>query len=111
MIPFDRMTSVSQGRTTIQSMTYGPDGKRLSLTDAWGTRKFFYDRNDVIQEYDSDWSTVNREYAHGPWVDEPLSMTVRGSSSGVSSAAPVTYYLMKGGEPPPSTTPPPASPQ
>jgi len=23
---FDRMTSVSQGRTSLQSMTYGPDG-------------------------------------------------------------------------------------
>ncbi|HUT04234.1 MAG TPA: hypothetical protein VM163_10125 [bacterium] len=51
------------------------NGKRLSLTDASGTRKFFYDRNDVIQKYNSDWSTVNKEYTHGPWVDEPLSMT------------------------------------
>jgi len=63
--PFDRMTSVSEGGNTVQSMTYGPDSKRLSLTDASGTRKFFYDRNDVIQEYNSDWSSVTREYTHG----------------------------------------------
>ncbi len=55
----------------------------------------FYDRNDVIQEYNSAWSTVNKEYTHGPWVDEPLSMTVRGSSTGASRTAGDTYYLMK----------------
>ncbi len=84
------MTSVVQGQTTLQSMTYGPDGKRLSLTDSSGTRKFFYDGNDVIQEYDSNWSTVNREYTHGPWVDEPLSMTDKSAKQ-----AGDTYYLMK----------------
>jgi len=45
--------------------TYGPDGKRISLTDSSGIRNFFYDGNDVIQEYDSNWSTVNTEYTHG----------------------------------------------
>jgi len=88
--PFDRMTSVSEGGNTLQSMTYGPDGKRLSLTDASGTRKFFYDGNDVIQEYDSSWSTVNKEYTHGPWVDEPLSMTDK-----TKTQAGDTHYLMK----------------
>jgi len=87
---FDRMTSVVEGDASLQSMTYGPDGKRLSLTDSSGTRKFFYDRDDVIQEYDSDWSTVTKEYTHGPWVDESLSMTDH-TSRQASSA----YYLMK----------------
>ena len=88
--PFDRMTSVVQGQTTLQSMTYGPDSKRLSLTDSSGTRKFFYDGNDVIQEYNSNWSSVTKEYTHGPWVDEPLSMTDH-----TSKEANNTYYLMK----------------
>jgi len=87
---FDRMTSVVQGQTTLQSMTYAPDSKRLSLTDSSGTRKFFYDGNDVIQEYDSNWSTVRKEYTHGPWVDEPLSMTDK-----TAKQAGDTYYLMK----------------
>ncbi len=87
---FDRMTSVVQGQSTLQSMTYGPDSKRLSLTDASGTRKFLYDGNDVIQEYDSDWSSVSKEYTHGPWVDEPLSMTDK-----TVKQAGDTYYLMK----------------
>jgi len=87
---FDRMTSVVQGQSTPQSMTYGPDSKRLSLTDSSGTRKFFYDGNDVIQEYNSNWSTVRKEYTHGPWVDEPLSMTDR-----TSKEANNTHYLMK----------------
>ncbi len=89
-IAFDRMTSVVQGQTTLQSMTYGPDSKRLSLTDSSGTRKFFYDGNDAIQEYNSAWSTVTKEYTHGPWVDEPLSMTDR-----TAREAGDTYYLMK----------------
>ena len=67
-----------------------PDSKRLSLTDSSGTRKFFYDRNDVIQEYNSNWSSVTREYTHGPWVDEPLSMTDH-----MSKEANNTHYLMK----------------
>ncbi len=87
---FNRMTSVVQGQSTLQSMTYGPDSKRLSLTDASGTRKFFYDGNDVIQEYDSNWSTVTKEYTHGPWIDEPLSMTDK-----TAREAGDTYYLMK----------------
>ncbi len=62
---FDRLTSVTEGMASIQSMTYGPDSKRLSLTDSSGTRKFFYDGDDVIQEYDSNWSTVTKEYTHG----------------------------------------------
>ena len=60
--PFDRMTSVVRGQSTLQSMTYSPDSKRLSLTDSSGTRKFFYDGNDVIQEYNSNWSTVRKEH-------------------------------------------------
>ncbi|MBN1593085.1 MAG: RHS repeat-associated core domain-containing protein [Candidatus Coatesbacteria bacterium] len=87
---FNRLTSVTEGLASIQSMTYGPDGKRLSLTDSSGTRKFFYDGNDVIQEYNSDWSAVRMEYTHGPWVDEPLSMTDH-----VSREASDTHYLMK----------------
>ena len=83
---FDRLTSVTEGQTKLQSMTYGPDGKRLSVTDSSGTRKFVYDGNDVIQEYSSDWSTVQQEYTHGSWVDEPLSMTDSGGT---------THYLMK----------------
>jgi len=84
------MTSVVEGDTTLQSMTYGPDGKRLSLTDSSGTRSFFYDGDDVIQEYNSDWSTVTKECTHGPWVDEPLSMTDQASKQTSS-----TYYLVK----------------
>ena len=87
---FNRMTSVVQGQTTLQSMTYGPDSKRLSLTDSSGTRKFFYDGNDVIQEYNSAWTSVAKEYTHGPWVDEPLSMTDK-----TAREAGDTYYLMK----------------
>ncbi|MBN1591764.1 MAG: hypothetical protein JW941_00785 [Candidatus Coatesbacteria bacterium] len=87
---FNRLTSVTEGLASIQSMTYGPDGKRLSLTDSSGTRKFFYDGNDVIQEYNSDWSSVRMEYTHGPWVDEPLSMTDHASRE-----ASDTHYLMK----------------
>jgi len=71
-------------------MTYAPDGKRVTLTDSSGTRKFLYDGNDVIQEYNSDWSTVTKEYTHGPWVDEPLSMTDK-----TAKLASSTYYLMK----------------
>ncbi len=87
---FDRLTSVTEGMSSIQSMTYGPDSKRLSLTDSSGTRKFFYDGDDVIQEYDSNWSTVRKEYTHGPWIDEPLSMTDK-----TAKQAGDTYYLMK----------------
>ena len=83
------MTSVVQGQSTLQSMTYGPDSKRLSLTDASGTRKFFYDGNDVIQEYNSSWTSVSKEYTHGPWVDEPLSMTDK-----TAREAGDTYYLL-----------------
>ncbi|MBN1593087.1 MAG: hypothetical protein JW941_07580 [Candidatus Coatesbacteria bacterium] len=87
---FNRLTSVTEGLASIQSMTYGPDGKRLSLTDSSGARKFFYDGNDVIQEYNSDWSAVRMEYTHGPWVDEPLSMTDHASRE-----ASDTHYLLK----------------
>ncbi|MCD6326016.1 RHS repeat-associated core domain-containing protein [bacterium] len=86
----DRLTSVTEGMDSIQTMTYGPDSKRLSLTDASGTRKFYYDGNDVIQEYNSDWSSVRMEYTHGPWIDEPLSMTDH-----TATEANNTHYLMK----------------
>ncbi|MBN1593083.1 MAG: RHS repeat-associated core domain-containing protein [Candidatus Coatesbacteria bacterium] len=35
------------------------------MTDSSGTRKFFYDGDDVIQEYNSDWSSVMMQCAHG----------------------------------------------
>jgi len=88
---FGRMTSVTHGGSRLQSMTYGPDGRRLSISDANGTRNFFYDGDDIIQVYDSDWSQVVEEFTHGPWVDEPLSMTKHNVDSDSAS----TYYLMK----------------
>jgi RHS repeat-associated protein len=36
---------------------------------------FFYDFEDIIGEYNSDWSGRQRSFTHGPGVDEILGMT------------------------------------
>ncbi len=78
---FNRMTMVKNGSgTPLYGFEYGATGERaVQNTYAGGlvssTRTFLYDREDVVVEYSDDqFSSLFRQYIHGPGIDEPLAI-------------------------------------
>jgi len=90
----NRLTGVENGSSTdLFDFEYGATGERLvqrSYSGGTTTRAFIYDREDVVVEFSNDtFSTVFRQYIHGPGIDEPLA--ILGEEEGE-----YTYYLQDG---------------
>ncbi len=79
-----RMTKVDNGLTTLGSYTFNPDNSRRSKTEGGTTTIFFYDFENIIGEYDSDWSSMRYSFTHGPGIDDILGMTDYTSESPVN---------------------------
>ncbi|MEQ1846911.1 MAG: RHS repeat-associated core domain-containing protein, partial [Nitrospira sp.] len=67
--------------TPTATSTYRHDGlgRRIEKVTPTGTRRYVYDGEDILLEYDGT-NTLQARYTHGPGVDEPLAVT-RGSST------------------------------
>ncbi|MDO7833667.1 RHS repeat-associated core domain-containing protein [Sphingobium sp. HBC34] len=62
---------ISATGATSATLTYDPMGRLSSTTAAGATTWFLYDGDELIAEYDSAGTMLDR-YVHGPNTDEPL---------------------------------------
>jgi RHS repeat-associated protein len=76
----NRLVSASGAKNA--TLTYDPMGRLYQVSDVAGSQRFLYDGDRLILEYDGG-GAVQRRYAHGAGVDEPL---VWYEGSAVSSA-------------------------
>ena len=53
------------------ALSYDPNGRLWQVTSPAGTRRFLYDGDKLISEYDAA-GTIIGNYTHGPGADEPL---------------------------------------
>ena len=68
------------------SVSLGYDAsERLYEIAATGARRFLYDGDDLIAEYDAG-GTLLRRYVHGPGVDNPIVCYDGGHLSGTGGA-------------------------
>jgi RHS repeat-associated protein len=65
----NRLVSASGAKNA--TLTYDPMGRLYQVTDAAGSQRFLYDGDRLILEYDGS-GVVQRRYAHGAGVDEPM---------------------------------------
>ncbi|MFA4829679.1 MAG: MopE-related protein [Thermodesulfovibrionales bacterium] len=73
----NRLTKVTTPNGTIAEFKYDPFGRRIEkkITEngITTTKRYFYDNEDILFEYDENGSIGNR-YIHGHGIDEPLAM-------------------------------------
>ncbi|MEG3150223.1 RHS repeat-associated core domain-containing protein [Sphingomonas sp. ZT3P38] len=62
---------VSAAGTLTTAMTYDPNGRLFQTVGTSGTRRFLYDGDELVLEYDAA-GNVLRRYVHGPAEDDPL---------------------------------------
>lgn len=62
---------VSAAGTLATAMTYDPNGRLFQTVGTSGTRRFLYDGDELVLEYDAA-GNVLRRYVHGPAEDDPL---------------------------------------
>jgi len=74
-----RLTSITLLSGDTVTYKYLPDGTRIMRANNTDTEYYLYDREDRIGDYDQSGNLLI-SYTHGPGVDEPLAMTVNGST-------------------------------
>ena len=67
--------------TPALTSTYRYDGlgRRIEKVTPTGTKRYVYDGEDMLLEYDGA-NVLQARYAHGPGIDEPLAMTRGGNT-------------------------------
>lgn len=81
----NRLTKVEEfvagNPTAIATSTYRYDGlgRRIEKVTPAGTRRYIYDGEDILLEYDGA-NVLQARYTHGPGIDEPIAVT-KGSST------------------------------
>ena len=74
------ISAVGQEGNETETVTfkYDPFGsrieKRITENNMTSTKRYFYDNEDILFEYDEN-DVIGNRYIHGPGVDEPLSVT------------------------------------
>lgn len=80
---------MTRGGGATASLRYDPLGRLYEVTGSGGTRRFLYDGDDLVAEYNSS-GTLLRRYVHGLGAgDDPL---VWFEGSGVADAARGTVH-------------------
>ena len=74
----DRLIKVEDGGTTAAEYAYDPFGRRVLKKAGGDTEVYFYDREDVLQEFDG--STVSMRHVHGPGIDDPIAVIIPGGT-------------------------------
>jgi RHS repeat-associated protein len=81
----NRLTKVEEfaaGAVTpfaIATYRYDGLGRRIEKTGNGFTRRYIYDDEDILLEYDEN-NTFQARYTHGPGIDEPISMQRGGAN-------------------------------
>jgi len=76
----NRLTQVQEfavgNPTAVTTSTYRYDGlgRRIEKTGNGQTKRYIYDGEDILLEYDGS-NVLQARYTHGPGIDEPLSRT------------------------------------
>jgi RHS repeat-associated protein len=67
--------------TAVATSTYRYDGlgRRIEKVANGQTRRYVYDGEDILLEYDGT-NTLQARYTHGPGIDEPIAVTKGGST-------------------------------
>ncbi len=87
-----RLKSVQSAQSVDVSYTYDVLNRRISRIEGTSTNFFVYDGNQIVADLDGAGNPL-RTYAHGPGIDNILSMTVYSSDGGVASTN--TYFYLK----------------
>jgi len=74
-----RLTSITLPSGDTVTYKYLPDGTRIMRANSTGTEYYLYDREDRIGDYD-EFGNLLIAYTHGPGIDEPVAMTISGST-------------------------------
>ncbi len=81
----NRLTKVEEfaagNPTAIATSTYRYDGlgRRIEKVANGQTRRYVYDFEDILLEYDGS-NVLQARYTHGPGIDEPIAVTKFGST-------------------------------
>jgi RHS repeat-associated protein len=81
----NRLTKVEEftlgNPTPVATSTYRYDGlgRRIEKVANGQTKRYIYDGEDILLEYDGT-NTLVARYTHGPGIDEPIAMTRGGST-------------------------------
>ena len=72
---------VAGNPTPTATSTYRYDGlgRRIEKVTPPGTRRYIYDGEDILLEYDGS-NVLQARYTHGPGIDEPIAVTKGGST-------------------------------
>jgi RHS repeat-associated protein len=70
--PLNRMTAASGSYAPNHAFTYDDQGRRLSKTVGATTTNYLYNGQDILAEYQGNWSAALAHLTHGPGTDEPL---------------------------------------
>ena len=72
-----KVTKTSGEKTTNVTFKYNSFGRRIekkvTVNGLTNTIRYFYDKEDILFEYDENGNLGNR-YIHGPGIDEPLAL-------------------------------------
>ncbi len=74
-----RLTSITLPSGDTVRYKYLPDGTRIMRANGTETEYYLHDREDRIGDYDENGNLLIA-YTHGPGIDEPVAMTVNGST-------------------------------
>ena len=81
----NRLTKVEEfaagNPTAVATSTYRYDGlgRRIEKVANGQTKRYVYDGEDILLEYDSA-NVLQARYTHGPGIDEPIAVTKSGST-------------------------------
>ena len=65
--------------TTMSTYRYDGLGRRIEKVTPTDTRRYIYDGEDILLEYDGA-NVLQARYTHGPGIDEPIAVTKGGST-------------------------------
>jgi len=83
--PENRLTKVEEfaagNPTPFATATYRYDGlgRRIEKTGNGQTKRYIYDGEDILLEYDGA-NVLQARYTHGPGIDEPIAVTKGGNT-------------------------------
>jgi len=79
LIRVDEFAAGSSTPGATSTYRYDGLGRRIEKVGAGLTRRYVYDGEDILLEYDGS-NTLLARYTHGPGIDEPIAMTRGGST-------------------------------
>ncbi|NGZ04520.1 MAG: hypothetical protein CV090_15875, partial [Nitrospira sp. WS238] len=79
LVKVEDFTAGNPTPTATSTYRYDGLGRRIEKVTAIGTRRYIYDGEDILLEYDGT-NTLQARYTHGPGIDEPIAVTRAGST-------------------------------